>query len=714
MKQVFFDGKGELHLKDVPAPALRSGQLLVQVAYSLISTGTESTALVGGGSMIKQALRRPDLVRRALQYAARRGVRATVDLVRSASKDWIPLGYSAAGTVVEVGAGVDSFSIGDRVACAGAGFANHAEYISVPTNLCAKVSDSVDMQEAAFTTLGAIALQGVRRAEPTLGETIVVVGTGLVGLLTAQLARAHGCKVICTDIIPSRLELARDLGVEHVIDANQTDPVKSVLEFTEGNGADAILLTASTSSSKPVNQAFEMCREKGRVVIVGAIGLELERAALYHKEIDVRISRSYGPGRYDRTFEEQGQDYPFGYVRWTETRNLSAFLDQVAAKRVSVSPLISAEYPIDNAAAAYARVTKGAANTIGVLLKYPSDAEQSHPQRTLKLASKVTNVHDKVGFALVGAGQFARNVHMPNLQALSKFVTVPVVVSGSGASARQAAEVLGAGTVTTDLRDALVLAEVNAVLIATRHDLHKEQCVAAAEAGKHIFVEKPLALTGEQCREVIHAVAKGGTLCTVGFNRRMSSLSQQLYLVLKEIAGPKQLVYRVNAGPIPKTHWLRDTQVGGGRIIGEACHFLDLMTWLAGSTPVSVMAQSAGGSPDDLSAVIKFSDGSVGTLVYTGLGNAAVPKERLEVFAGGGVAILDDFSALTLAGLPGKSMKLRTQDKGTRALLANFVAAVQGREELAVSALDGLVATLCGEAALSSLVEGQAVQIHSA
>ncbi len=714
MKQVFFDGKGELHLKDVPAPALRSGQLLVQVAYSLISTGTESTALAGGGSMIKQALRRPDLVRRALQYAVRRGVRATVDLVRSASKDLIPLGYSAAGTVVEVGSGVDSFSIGDRVACAGAGFANHAEYISVPMNLCAKVPDAVAIQEAAFTTLGAIALQGVRRAEPTLGETIVVVGTGLVGLLTAQLVRAHGCKVICTDLIPSRLELARDLGVEHVIDVNQTDVAQNVLEFTEGNGADAILLTASTSSSKPVNQAFEMCREKGRVVIVGAIGMQLERAEFYHKEIDVRISRSYGPGRYDRTFEEQGQDYPFGYVRWTETRNLSAFLDQVAAKRVSVAPLISAEYPIDNAAAAYARVTQGAANTIGVLLKYPSDAEQSRPQRTLKLASKATDVHEKVGFALVGAGQFARNVHMPNLRALSKFVTVQVVVSGTGASARQAAEVLGAGTATTDLRDALDQREVNAVLIATRHDLHKEQCIVAAEAGKHIFVEKPLSLTGEQCREVIHAVEKAGTLCAVGFNRRMSSLSQQLHLALEEIAGPKQLVYRVNAGPLPKTHWLRDPMVGGGRIIGEACHFFDLMTWLAGSTPVSVMAQSAGGSPDDLSAVIKFSDGSVGTLVYTGLGNSAVPKERLEVFAGGGIAILDDFSALTLAGLPGKSMKLRTQDKGTRALLANFVSAIQGREELAVSALDGLVATLCGEAALSSLAERQAIQIHSA
>ena len=714
MKQVFFDGKGKLHLIDVPAPALRPGQVLVQVAYSLISTGTESTALAGGGSMIKQALRRPDLVRRALQYAARQGVRATVDLVRSASKDWIPLGYSAAGTVVEVGSGVDSFSVGDRVACAGAGFANHAEYISVPKNLCAKVPDVVAIEEAAFTTLGAIALQGVRRAEPTLGETIVVVGTGLVGLLTAQLARAHGCKVICTDLIPARLELARDLGVEHVIDANQTDVAQSVLQLTEGNGADAILLTASTSSSKPVNQAFEMCREKGRVVIVGAIGMDLERAAFYHKEIDVRISRSYGPGRYDRTFEEQGQDYPFGYVRWTETRNLSAFLDQVAAKRVSVTPLISAEYPIDKAADAYARVTQGAADTIGVLLKYSGNTEQSLPRRTLKLASKATDVRNKVGLALVGAGQFARHVHMPNLQALSKNVSVPVVVSGSGASARQAAEALGAGTATTDLRDALDQIEVNAVLIATRHDLHKEQCVAAAEAGKHIFVEKPLALTGDQCREIIHAVEKAGTLCTVGFNRRMSSLSQQLYLALKEIPGPKQLVYRVNAGPLPKNHWLRDQQVGGGRIIGEACHFFDLMTWLSGSTPVSVMAQSAGGSPDDLSAVIKFSDGSVGTLIYTSLGNAAIPKERLEVFAGGGVAILDDFRALTLAGLPGKSMKLRAQDKGTRALLANFISAIQGREELSVSAIDGLVATLCGEAALSSLAEGQAVQIHSA
>ncbi|MFQ5409893.1 MAG: bi-domain-containing oxidoreductase, partial [Anaerolineales bacterium] len=515
MKQVFFDGKGTLQLQDVPAPTCGRGQVLVRAAYSLISSGTESTALSGGGSLVKQALRRPDLVRRTLRYAARQGVRATVGLVRSATSDWFPLGYSAAGEVVEVGADVSSFAVGDRVACAGAGYANHAEFIAVPRNLVVKVPPGVPLREACFATVGAIALQGVRRAEPTLGETVVVVGTGLIGLLTAQLLRAHGCRVICTDLAGDRLQAARALGVEHTVLVGAVDPVAAVRAVAGPTGADAVILTAGTASSAPVNQAFQMCRERGRVVIVGAVGMNLERNDFYNKEIDLRISRSYGPGRYDRDFEEKGVDYPLGYVRWTETRNLAAFLEQVQQGRVAVAPLVSAEYPIEQAPEAYARVTGG--DGIGVVLVYPGAAAETMPDRTLQLAARAPARDGRIGLALVGAGNYARLMHIPNLKRLGARVEVRAVVSGSGASARRAATELGAPLASTDLRAVLGNSDVDAVLIATRHDLHRKQCLAAARAGKHIFVEKPLALTVPDCEEIVAAVAEAGVLCAVGF-----------------------------------------------------------------------------------------------------------------------------------------------------------------------------------------------------
>lgn len=712
MKQIFFDAKGQLYLQDVPAPECGPGQVLVRVTHSLISSGTESMSLAGGGNLLKQALRRPDLVRRTVRFAAKHGVQAAAGLVRESSERWLPAGYSAAGTIIEVGEGVTSFAIRDRVACAGAGYANHAEFIAVPVNLVVKIPSSLPFREACFATLGSIALQGVRRVQPTLGETVVVVGTGLIGLLTSQLLRANGCRVICTDVAPERLRLARELGFEHTLDVGAADVVQAVVALTGGHGADAVIVTAATQSSEPVNQSFQMSRERGRVVVVGAVGMDLLRDDFYRKEIDVRMSRSYGPGRYDPDYEERGQDYPLGYVRWTETRNLAAFLELVASGQVDVAPLISAEYSIDRAIEAYQRVTDADAATIGVLLTYPVSRSTEPPDRTWRLLTTMPAMEKgHVGLVLVGAGDFARAMHIPNLKALSGHVSVRAVVSGSGGSACQAAEMLGAPIATTDLAEALAVDGVDAVLIATRHHLHAPQCLASAYAGKHIFVEKPLGLTGDECRTILTAVEQFGVLCTVGFNRRFGRLAQALRQALVDVPGPKHIIYRVNAGMLPKTHWLLDPDVGGGRILGEGCHFFDLMAWLSGADPVSVWAQAVGDSPDDVAAMVKFSDSSVGTLIYTGLGDPSFPKERIEIFAGGGVAILDDFRLLTLSGLAGKSLKLRTQDKGHRSLLDRFLRTVSGQDEMTVTARDGLVATLCAEAAISSLALNQAVEI---
>ncbi len=711
MKQVFFDGKGELLLKDVPAPISVPGQLLVRTAYSLISTGTEAMALAGGGSLLKQALRRPDLVRRALGLAASKGVRTAAGLVRGAAENWYPLGYSAAGTVLEVGEGVDGFSVGDRVACAGAGYANHAEFISVPRNLAVTLPDALSFDEGCFATVGTIALQGVRRAEPTLGETVVVIGAGLIGLLTAQILHANGCRVICVDVEAARLKLAASLGVEHTMQAGAVDVVQSVLALTGGDGADAVIVAAGTQSSAPVNQAFEVCRERGRVVIVGAVGMELEREQYYRKEIDLRISRSYGPGRYDAEYEQKGLTYPLGYVRWTETRNLAALLELVVAGKLTVKPLISAEYDIDQAVQAYAAATAGDEETVAVLFRYTHDEKVEQPLRVWRQPQQLPAKGGRVGLALVGAGHFARAVHIPNLKSMAANVAVRAVVGGSGGSARQAAEKLGAPLVATDLSAALRSEEVEAVLIATRHHLHAEQCIAAARAGKHVFVEKPLGLTGDECREILAEVEQAGVLCVVGFNRRFSPLATALHKSLEGVSGPRQIVCRVNAGPLPKEHWLRDPKIGGGRLLGEGCHFFDLMAWLADAEPVSVSAQAVGDSSDDVVATVKHADGSVGTLIYSGLGDPAYPKERIEVLAGGGVAVLDDFRSLTLSGWPGKSRKLRAQDKGHRALLAHFVDTVREGTALTVTAKDGLMATLCARAALRSVAQRETVSI---
>jgi predicted dehydrogenase/threonine dehydrogenase-like Zn-dependent dehydrogenase len=705
MKQVFFDGKGKLLIGEVPAPTTPANGALVRVHASLISSGTETSQASGGGSLIRKALEQPELIGRAVEVALREGLGGLFGAVRDVAETWFPAGYSAAGVVIEAGPESGGLRAGERVACAGQNIANHAEYIAVPRNLIARLPDGVSMQEGAFATLGAIALQGVRRAEPSLGETVVVVGLGLIGQLVAQILDAAGCRVIGTDPIPARRSLAARLAGAHTLDANAHDLVEQVRALTGGVGADRTILCAATHSSQPVNQAFAMCRERGRVVMVGVMGMALERGEFYRRELDFVISRSAGPGRYDPNYEQRALDYPIGYVRWTEQRNLDAFVQLVADGKVDVASLISEMYPIEQAEEAYRAVMGG---SLAVLLTYGEEEIAAPPPRTLHLRS-AEPARGRIGLALVGPGSFVRAVHLPNLAASPHF-EVLAVVGREGASARQIADKIGAAYATTDLAEALADPHIGAVMIATRHNLHAEQTIAAIGAGKHVFVEKPMGMTGDECCAIIEAAASRGALVTVGFNRRMAPTTQALHAALEDVRRPWTMIFRVNAGPLPPSHWLLDPLEGGGRLLGEGVHFIDFLCGLIGGEPAHVSAE-ASHDGQDFALTMRFADGSLGTVIYTTQGDPAFPKERVEVFAGGGVAVLDDFRRLWLHGLPGRSIRGHRQDKGHRALLENFGAALRGQADLAIIAHDGLRATRVAEAALESIRNGHAVDL---
>lgn len=711
MKQVFFDGKGQLLVQDVPAPGAPANGALVRVYASLISSGTEMTAASGRGSLIRKALEQPQLIKRALELALREGVKFTAGQVQDIAESWFAVGYSTAGAVVKPGPESADLRAGDPVACAGAGFANHAEYDAVPYNLMARIPRGVSYREAAFTTVGSIALQGVRRAEVTLGETVVVVGLGLIGQITAQILDAAGCQVIGSDPIAERRELAARLSGARTIDPGLGDTPKQVMMLTNGIGADKVILCAATHSSQPTNEAFKMCRERGRVVMVGAMGMDLDRVDFYNRELDFVISRSVGPGRYDRNYEERGIDYPLGFVRWTEQRNMAAFLQLVADGKLDLNALITDEFPVEQAGLAYEAVRGG---SLGVLLTYgdipdaADDAAPATPQRFL-LRAVHPPTKGRIGLALVGAGNFARAVHIPNLKS-SPYFDVRAVVS-RGTSAAQIAQKIKAPLATTDLTAALSDPDVEAVLITTRHDLHARQSIAAAQAGKHIFVEKPMALTGQDCRAMLDAAIESGVLITVGFNRRLAPTALALKRALDAVNGPRTIIFRVNAGPLPSNHWLNDPAEGGGRLLGEGVHFIDFICGMLDAQPLTVSAQ---GSMDgqDFVITMRFADESLGVVIYTAQGDPAFPKERVEVFTGGGVAILDDFKMLSFTGMAGEAIKGGV-DKGHRALLDNFGAAIKGEGDLVVTGEDGLRATLIAQAAYESIRTGWTIDLEA-
>jgi len=682
MKQLLQHLKtGATEVADVPAPRAGRGQVLIHTTRTLVSAGTERMLVdFGKAGLIDKARQQPDKVRMVLDKIRTDGLMPTVEAVRNKLDQPMPMGYCNVGRVLQVGAGVTGFAVGDRVASNG----RHAEVVSVPANLCAAVPDEVGDDEAAFTVLGAIALQGIRLVQPTLGEAVVVTGLGLIGLVTVQLLRAQGCRVLGLDFDASKLDLARRLGAEVVDLGAGADPVQVAQAFSRGRGVDAVIITASTKSNEPVHQAALMCRKRGRIVLVGVTGLELSRADFYEKELSFQVSCSYGPGRYDPSYEEKGQDYPIGFVRWTEQRNFEAVLDMLAQRRLDVATLISHRFTIDEAERAYA-VVGGSEPSLGILMEYPRDATSdltAPAARTVDLhrvaARAAAGAATAPGLSVIGSGNYAGAVLIPAFKATG--ARLRRIASSGGASSVHLGRKFGFEQATTDTAALLADPGADIVVVTTRHDSHADFVVKALAAGKHVFVEKPLALTLDELARIEEAaLASPRQLVMVGFNRRFAPQVQRIRTLLAGAPGPKALVMTVNAGAIPAQHWTQDPEVGGGRLVGEGCHFVDLMRCLAGapieSFGVERMASATG---DSASVTLRFADGSLGTLVYLANGNKSFPKERLEVFAAGRVLQLDNFRRLVGFGWPGFSkMNLWRQDKGQAACAAAFVDAVR-------------------------------------
>jgi predicted dehydrogenase/threonine dehydrogenase-like Zn-dependent dehydrogenase len=696
MKQVLYTpGNGGVCVVEVPAPQAAPGCVLVRTAASLVSAGTEKTALEFARSSLAGKMQlRPDLVQQVLGKARRDGLLTAFHAVRDRLDRPVALGYSSAGTILDVGGGVTDLQPGDRVACAGAGYAAHAEIVSVPRNLVARILkpgpqrvEPIDFEEAAFATLGAIALHGLRLAEPQIGETVAIIGLGLVGLLAVQLARAAGCTVLGMDPDRTRCQIAEKVGCAACA-ASEAEFASLVAARTESSGADAVILAPATPSQRPVRLAGEVARRRGCVIAIGAVGTNVPRNLYYEKELDFRISRSYGPGRYDREYEENGRDYPIEYVRWTENRNLKAFLDLLAQARIDVRPLITHRFAISEATRAYDLILgQTGEKHLAVVLTYSERAVLSS-RRELGLTPRNA---DGAGGArcprvgVLGAGNFALGVLVPTIRRTARTELVGVCAA-SGASAQYAAEKFGFQYSTTDSSQILEDPEIDTVVIATPHSLHAPQVLAALAAGKTIFCEKPLCISETELAEIVRAYASAEEpkpLLAVGFNRRFSPMAKSLKETLAGRSGqPLIMQYRVNAGPAPSVGWMQD-EGQGGRILGEVCHFVNLLMFLAGSAPVRVYARRPASSRSlrDDSALIflEFGDGSTGTIAYAANGEPSFPKERLEVFGGGRIGVIEDFRRLELASNGGRRTavwRLR-QDKGHRTEWQEFLAASQ-------------------------------------
>ncbi len=684
MKQVILR-QGRAVVEEVPAPFVESGMVLVAVDHSCISVGTELAGLrVGGLPLWKRALSQPQNVQRALQAAVTMGPRRMWDLVSGQLAAGTPSGYSASGVVLEVGAGVLDLEPGERVACAGAQFAHHAEIIRVPRNLVVPVPDGLPLRDASTVTLGAIAIQGVRRAEPTLGETFVVLGLGVLGQITSQLLKASGNRVIAVDVDAERVALAVETGADLGIDPAQELPEQQVARLTDGIGADGVIITAATPSNSVVSAAFKMCRKKGRVVLVGDVGLELSRADFYAKEIDFRISCSYGPGRYDKSYEEEGLDYPVAYVRWTENRNMGEYLRLLAERRVRLERLIDSVYPLEEAAAAYGALKEEGRKPVMVLLSYPASNRGPLLRRVMTPGARAGRA-GRLRVALIGAGGFAKGMHLPNLRRLSGQVELRAVVSRTGHNATASARLFGASYASTDSAEVLNDPEVDAVIIATRHNLHASMVLAALEAGKHVLVEKPLCITPDELAALeAWFAAKGDNapILLTGFNRRFSRYADATRRALSGRSGPVLLDYRMNAGYLPLDHWTQGPE-GGGRNIGEACHIYDLATSLIGSKCRSIHAVSVVpstrhySSRDNFVATCAFVDGSVLTLTYTAMGHHAFPKEQFDLFVDGKVVEMRDYTSLRVFGARGRAVRTAVAEKGQMEELAAFTRAVR-------------------------------------
>jgi len=683
MKQILQNlSNGITSLADVPCPKGQKGSLLISSSKTLVSAGTERMLVnFGKSNMLDKARQQPDKVKMVLDKIKTDGLMPTIDAVRSKLDQPLPLGYCNAGIVLE--SGVSGFERGDRVVSNG----NHAEVVRVPENLCARIPEGVDDESAAFTVLAAIGLQGIRLIQPTLGETVVVSGLGLIGLMTVQMLRANGCRVLGIDFDSSRCEMARQFGAETADLSKGEDPVAIAQAFSRGRGVDAVVVAAATDSDEVMHQAAEMCRKRGRIVLVGVVGLNLRRDDFFKKEITFQVSASYGPGRYDPLYEEKGQDYPVGFVRWTEQRNFEAVLDMMAAGTLDVKPLISHRYSIDDVVTAYGLL--GDASALGILLEYPKQSEDILRRPVVALDSKERSYQANtpvVGF--IGAGNYASRTLIPAFKEAG--AALDTLVTSGGISGVHHGNKAGFKTAATELDTLWKSDAINTVAIVTRHDAHASQVLSAVESGKHVFVEKPLALKQDEVDAIDTAFQKVNEdrseplRLMVGFNRRFAPHVVKMKSLLESKREPKVVVITVNAGAIPGEHWTQDPEVGGGRIVGEGCHFIDLMRFLVGHAITGHQAMMMGDAPgvevrdDKVSINLSFADGSFGTIHYLANGGKAFPKERIEVFCGDAVLQMDNYRVLTGFGWQGfKKMKLMKQDKGQIACAKAFVDSVK-------------------------------------
>ncbi len=680
MKQLLQSARtGKVEVVEVPVPRATDGCVLVRVAASVVSAGTERAAAeFASKNLLQKAQARPDLVNEVLNKIRRDGIFSAASAVRSRLDQPSALGYSSAGTIVEVGAGIDDLRPGDRVACAGAGFAVHAEFACVPRMLVARIpSADVDFEGAAFTTLGSIALHAVRTAEAKLGEVVAVIGLGLLGQLAVEILRTGGCNVIGMDPVQERAALAVRMGASAAT-TSDSEFRDLCMRQSNGYGVDSVLIAAETASSGPVNLAAEVARDRGIVVAVGAVGMDLERRPYYEKELDFRVSRSYGPGRYDTAFEQKGRDYPIGYIRWTETRNMEAFLQLLADRKIDVTPLISHRFAIDDGTTAYDLIT-GKLNRphLGVVLQYSGNARPgAHRLELVETRREISSAHN-VRIGMLGAGNFARSVLIPAIKK-SQDTELAGLCASNGVRAQSAARKFGFEFCTTSEDEIFNDSTINTVVIATRHHLHAGQVKRAIQCGKNVFCEKPLCLSEAELVEIQKASLRApSSRLMVGFNRRFAPLAQRMKTFLAA-DGPFTMIYRVNAGPLPSDHWINDPEQGGGRILGEVCHFLDLLAFLCESSPVSVLARSTSEPGQDVTATIQFANGSIGTILYVSSGDRAFSKERVEIFGSARVAVLDDFRRLELVR-GGKKEIFRSwlkQDKGHVAEWGEFAKSI--------------------------------------
>ncbi len=673
-------GSGALRVEEFPPPICGRGQILVRTHYSVISPGTEgSTVKTARKSLLGKAIERPEQIRQVLDAIAVQGPLATFRAVRKRLDAYSPMGYSCAGEVLEVGAGVSGFAVGDVVAAGGVGYANHAEMIAAPVNLCVKLQPGCNLKSAAYNTVGAIAMQGVRQADVRLGESCAVIGLGLLGQLVCVLLRAAGVRVLGIDIDPNMVEIAARHAAADSWLRNEPGLAETIVAKTGGAGADAVIITAATSSLDPINFAGRIARKRGRVVVVGAVPTGFDRDHYYRKELELRMSCSYGPGRYDPTYEEKGVDYPIGYVRWTEKRNMEAFQELIAANHISIDYLTTHEYGIERADEAYDTILSRKEPVLGVVIRYDTEKRLDGPRQI--------EVHDgqpgRRGIAFIGAGSYAQSQLLPNLPKNGAGGVRKVILSNNGTTSRRVAEKYGFELCTSDPADVLRNPDVSAVVIATRHESHADYTIRALNENKHVFVEKPLAINPDELQAVADAYAAArrrgfAPVFAVGFNRRFAPLARLVRAGTG--GGPAAMLYRVNAGAIPDGSWIHDPEQGGGRIVGELCHFIDFMSWMAGAPPVRVFASPllAATHGDCLNLNIDFSDGSIGAVAYYSNGCAAAGKEYFELHRNGMTASIADFKQASVRGNRVRlKERLWNQDKGQPAMMRAFTAALE-------------------------------------